>query len=281
MTSTMTRRSRSRRPLPDNALGLHLDWLAYGPPVTLVESLRGFGTYPDRALYELDVHVVQLAHLVSDLGPQAAAEAYLDVDLPTRRDRVAAAVAACWVEHVPVADREGHPPAGRTCRRLSPIEHGTVRLCTLDWPLRAATVALAEQGAVPGQLIDIDPTRDVHSPTDGGICIDLPAVRGRVARRVSIASWASDAAAAAARHAAKDGHSLCLTSAGTDRVRARKNVTATLDRALAVAGTDATPAGLGITLASQVADTHGMLRAVDVLGTTTLASATTLLGRAA
>ena len=151
-----------RRDLPDNPLGLHLDWLADGPPPALAVSLHALGTHTPQAIRDVVDHTATLAGLVADHGPRSGAQRYLDVELPLRRDRIAAAVAAAAVAQVPVADRDAWRPPGRALRLLSPVELGTARLAARPWPARAAAVALSDRGAAPAQLVDIDPSRDVR-----------------------------------------------------------------------------------------------------------------------
>ena len=264
-----------RRPLPDNPLGLELDWMVEMPVHDVAVRLQVRATHDAATATYVEQLYGELVNLLDRHGPDHGAQLFLDVPLQQRRDRQAAAVTVAVLANLRVADRDGHLPPERTARLLSPVEDAAVRLCATVSPIRAVTVALSQQGAAPGQLTGPAPG-DV-TQVDGTVQVRLPATRGYVARTVTMPRWVLPSLQHATEAARKQRHRLCVTVPPGDVEGDRQAVTAHLIRALAVVGADATPDALRLTAAHAALASGGPPAAAAALGTTSITAALRLL----
>ncbi len=265
-----------RPALPDNVLGLPLAWLTESALPPLDSHLIAAGTHTPAAAAAVAADVALLARTIDEHGEQDAARAYLDTDDRwLRRRRVAAAVTACVVAGVDIAARDAHPARDRQLRVLLDVERGALRHAVRGWPERTVAVALAEQGAATAQVALVMPDDSVLADE---VELRLPATRGHVARTVTIAPWARAATTTAITTAVDQHRPLVLREHGS-RQAGQRAVAATLDRAMATVGADATASSLRATAGVQAFTDCGLYAAHRALGTTSMAVARRQLDR--
>jgi hypothetical protein len=129
-------------------------------------------------------------------------------------------------------------------------------------------VALAETGAAVGQYIDLVPG-SLRLEPDERTSVLLGGGRGVVQRRVTLHEWVTPMLDQAVESANEGQHRLCLITPTQSRTRDVRNVTATLDRALAVAGIAGTALSIRLAIAQTQYAVGGAAAACDALGVTT------------